>query len=89
MTRANIEKNSEEKVVTTCGGTITIDVDDNNPSVVGKLFSYSRTEGNYCKRKIAKFLTSVIVSHRLTSSTNSMIESFEKIIQSIYGRARR
>jgi len=32
-------------------------------------------------KKIAKFLTSVIVSHRLTSSTNSMIESFEKIIR--------
>lgn len=89
MTRANGEKNTEEKVVTTCGGTVKIGVDDNNPSVVGKLFPYSRTEGNHCEGKIAKFLTSVIVSHRLTSSTNSMIESFEKIIQSISGRARR
>jgi len=43
MTRANEEKNSEEKVVTTCG-TVKIGVDDNNPSVVGKLFSYVCTE---------------------------------------------
>lgn len=40
MTRANGKKNSEEKVVTTCGGMVEIGVDDNNPSAIGKLFSY-------------------------------------------------
>lgn len=49
MTRANEEKNGEEKVVT-CGGTIKIGVDDNNPSVVRKLFSYVCTERNHCKK---------------------------------------
>lgn len=49
----------EEKAVTTCGGMARIGVDDNNPSV-GKLFSYVR-RGTVVK-KIAKFLTSVIVS---------------------------
>lgn len=49
MTRVNGEKNSKEKVVTTCGGTVKIGVDDNNPSVVGKLFSYVCTERDHCK----------------------------------------
>lgn len=83
MSRAQAEeKDSEEKVVTACGGTAGIGVTIIIHLSFCKLFSYICTKATITKGD-GEVLSAPHCQRTLASSTNPMVKSFEKIIQSI------